>query len=105
VTVNDQGPRPQVSSADLQRMSAEDIAGAFFEGRLSDVLAGREPGELPPWPAGQVTEAELKGMGPEEIVEALQDGRLKALRGLPVEGFAGPPWASPEQVAVPARFG
>lgn len=92
----------QMSRADLLELSPSGVRDALREGRLDDLLAGRDVGavahavvedeqEPPPPPGdadlgarggapiGQVRRADLLGMTPEAVRDALRTGELDAL--------------------------
>lgn len=73
----------QRSLAQVQRMKAEEINRALKAGELSELLAGRDPGDdAPPIEkAEQVTREQLKTMSSTEIVQAHNEGRLADLMG------------------------
>lgn len=67
----------QLTRADLEQLTPEEVAEAYRQGRLNTALGGREP--LPT--TGQLTRADLEGRSPEEITAARERGQLDQLLG------------------------
>lgn len=78
----------QLTAADLQSMTAEQIYKARREGRLNDLAAGQVEsvaagGAGTGVPEGQLTRADLANMTPEQIYKAHRAGLLDALKASP----------------------
>jgi hypothetical protein len=89
------GVTDQVSAAELRQMPPEEIAEARREGRLRDLLAGRDPGRYeqesfkPPEGIDQGARGKsyssarqwLRDLSPDQIVELREAGQLDEILG------------------------
>ena len=85
------GTPAQLTQADLEAMSAEQIAAAHARGATAVLTGARPPRPNPaqrgtgphgPDPLVQLDKDDLVSMSPDEIVAATKDGRLGNLLGM-----------------------
>lgn len=66
---------------DISGMPAEAVARLLKDGRLDDLLAGRED-KSPPEGDDQLSRDDLASMSPEEVRQAMVDGKLNDVLGI-----------------------